>query len=214
MAKRNVKTGSYSIVDKKLRRRAGRPRSFDRESALDHAVEMFWADGYEGVDVERIARAVGVTKPSLYRAFGDKAALFLRALQRYSRTQAAGALAAFEAEPDITRAVAAFCKVAITTITSDGRAGCLLACTAATSKGSAADVRDLLVKRQATVVNRMTNRFEHEMAAGRLSPSVPARTRAQFLIDLMQGMALRASTGAAGRELRADAWRYMPLLLK
>ena len=95
-----------------------------------------------------------------------------------------------------------------------GRAGCLLACTAATSKGSAADVRDLLVKRQATVVNRMTNRFEHEMAAGRLSPSVPARTRAQFLIDLMQGMALRASTGAAGRELRADARSYLPLLLK
>ena len=60
------------------KRPRGRPKGFIPDEALDRAVEMFWEHGYEGVDVDRIARAVNVTKPALYRAFGDKSTLLLK----------------------------------------------------------------------------------------------------------------------------------------
>src|ERR1022692_2930864 len=63
---------SYAMVTNLSKRPRGRPKGFIPDEALDRAVEMFWEHGYEGVDVERIARAVNVTKPALYRAFGDK----------------------------------------------------------------------------------------------------------------------------------------------
>ena len=90
------------------KRPPGRPKGFIPEEALDRAVEMFWEHGYEGVDVDRIARAVNVTKPALYRAFGDKSTLLLRAVERYALTYGAPKMAAFQAEPDIHKAVGAF----------------------------------------------------------------------------------------------------------
>ena len=72
------------MVTNIAKRPPGRPKGFIPDEALDRAVEMFWEHGYEGVDVDRIARAVNVTKPALYRAFGDKSTLLLRAVERYA----------------------------------------------------------------------------------------------------------------------------------
>ena len=74
------------MVTNSAKRAPGRPKAFLPEDALDRAVEMFWEHGYEGVDVERIARAVHVTKPALYRAFGDKPTLLLKAVERCAMT--------------------------------------------------------------------------------------------------------------------------------
>src|SRR6478752_93569 len=101
---------SYSMVTNSSKRARGRPKGFLHDEALDRAVEMFWEHGYEGVDVERIARAVNVTKPALYRAFRDKPTLLLRAVERYAMTYIAPIMAAFQAEPDIHKAVTAFCE--------------------------------------------------------------------------------------------------------
>ncbi|WP_280299880.1 TetR/AcrR family transcriptional regulator [Nocardia abscessus] len=61
----------------------GRPRSFDIDSALDRALEVFWRYGYEGAALSDLTAAMGVNRPSLYAAFGSKAELFDRALERY-----------------------------------------------------------------------------------------------------------------------------------
>ena len=66
------------------KRSPGRPQAFNPEEALDRAIEMFWAHGYEGVDVTGL-RERNVTKPALYRAFGDKPTLLLKAVERYAR---------------------------------------------------------------------------------------------------------------------------------
>ncbi len=62
---------------------AGRPRSFDRDSALAVALEQFWRGGYEGTSVSTLTSAMGVTPPSLYAAFGDKRQLFEEASALY-----------------------------------------------------------------------------------------------------------------------------------
>ena len=63
--------------------RMGRPRSFDIDRALDRALQVFWRKGYEGTSLSDLTKAVGVNRPSLYAAFGDKKALFRKALDRY-----------------------------------------------------------------------------------------------------------------------------------
>src|SRR4030081_1680148 len=63
---------------------AGRPRSFDTEKALDRALQVFWRKGYEGTSLPDLTEAMGINRPSLYAAFGNKEGLFRKALDRYA----------------------------------------------------------------------------------------------------------------------------------
>jgi AcrR family transcriptional regulator len=67
----------------------GRPRRFDIDAALNRAVEVFWRKGYEGASVSDLTEAMGINPPSLYAAFGNKEALFRKALDRYQASHAA-----------------------------------------------------------------------------------------------------------------------------
>src|ERR1700722_4580391 len=62
----------------------GRPRAFNLERALESALQVFWRRGYEGASLSDLTRAMRINRPSLYAAFGNKKALFLKALDRYA----------------------------------------------------------------------------------------------------------------------------------
>ena len=62
----------------------GRPREFDTDAALEKAMRLFWAKSYEGTSVADLTKALGINRPSLYAAFGDKQSLFRAALERYA----------------------------------------------------------------------------------------------------------------------------------
>src|SRR5579862_6084941 len=78
--------------------RMGRPRSFDADEALDRALAVFWQRGYEGASLSELTQAMGITRPSLYAAYGNKEELFRKALDRYEE-RAAGVYAALESRP-------------------------------------------------------------------------------------------------------------------
>src|SRR5258705_11644334 len=59
---------------------SGRTRQFDVDQGLDRAMEVFWARGYEGATLPELTRAMGINRPSLYSAFGNKEQLFRKAL--------------------------------------------------------------------------------------------------------------------------------------
>ena len=202
------------VANVKPKRGPGRPREFDPDDALDRAVELFWADGFDGVDVERIADAAGVTKPSLYRLFGDKSSIFLHALRRYGETIGSAPLAAFESQSNITDAVGALLEQTVKAATTDGRAsGCLMASVATAQAGRSEEIRSAVAHGLATLTEMLANRFGQEMAAGRLSPSMSAETRSRLLVDLMQGLMLRARAGASRAQLSRDAQSYVPVII-
>ncbi len=210
----DVKVTYSMVANTGPKRSPGRPREFDPDAALDRAVELFWADGFEGVDVARIARAAGVTKPSLYRLFGDKSALFLQALQRYGQTIGAAPLAAFDAQPEIGDAVSTLLEASVRAATTEGRPrGCLMACVAAAQAEGSEDIRAEIARGLGVLADVLERRFEEEMTNGRLSTTTSARARSRLIVDMMQGLSLRARAGALRDDLLGDARSYVTLVL-
>src|SRR5450755_342863 len=74
----------YHVVRKEGPVTTGRPREFDIEEALDRALRVFWRKGYEGASLPDLTAAMGINRPSLYAAFGNKEELFRKALDRYT----------------------------------------------------------------------------------------------------------------------------------
>lgn len=201
------------MVKNSAKRAPGRPKGFDPEEALDRAVEMFWEHGYEGVDVERIAKAVNVTKPAIYRAFGDKSTLLLKAVERYATRYLAPIMSAFEAEPDIDKAVTAFCEAIVENATGDVRGGCMMAAAALGQSERVTEIRSYVATGLTATADLFAKRFEMEIKAGRLNRTPSAEVRGRALVDLMQGLQLRAKAGIAREQLLQDARSYVPLLL-
>src|SRR5262245_28181759 len=75
----------------------GRPRSFDRDAALKKAMELFWAQGYDGTSLSDLTKTLAINAPSLYAAFGSKEALFREATQLYVDTVGGVTVRALEA---------------------------------------------------------------------------------------------------------------------
>jgi AcrR family transcriptional regulator len=201
------------MVTNTEKRPRGRPRGFIHDEALDRAVEMFWEHGYEGVDVDRIARAVSVTKPALYRAFGDKPTLLLKAVERYAMTYVAPRMAAFQAEPDIHKAVTAFCEATVNTATGDARGGCMMAAAALGESQRVTEIRSCTAKGLTASADIFAKRFEQEIKAGRLTRTPSAKVRGRAIVDLLQGLQFRAKVGIAREQLLQDARSYVPLIL-
>jgi AcrR family transcriptional regulator len=204
---------SYQSVTNNPKRPRGRPKGFIHDEALDRAVEMFWEHGYEGVDVDRIARAVNVTKPALYRAFGDKATLLLKAVERYTMTYGAPKMAAFQAEPDIHKALTGLFEATINTATGDARGGCMMAAAALGQSERVAEIRSCAAKAFTSSADIFAKRFEQEIKAGNLPRTPSARVRGRALVDLLQGLQVRAKAGIAREQLLQEARSYVTLIL-
>src|SRR5437667_8257693 len=128
----------------------GRPRAFDVDEALDQALKVFWRKGYEGTSLSDLTRAMGINRPSLYGAFGNKENLFRKALDRYVGGPAAYVREALK-EPT-ARAVVERLLSEAASLLSDRRhpPGCLIV-QAALSCGEEADSvrRELAASRSA-----------------------------------------------------------------
>src|SRR2546421_127594 len=103
----------------------GRPREFDVDEALAAALRVFWTKGYEGASLTDLTEAMGITKPSLYAAFGNKESLFRKALDLYEREKLAYVAEALNA-PTSREVAARLLRGALEMQTSEGEPkGCM-----------------------------------------------------------------------------------------
>ena len=104
----------------------GRPREFDTDGALDRALEVFWRKGYEGASLSDLTDAMGINRPSLYAAFGNKEELFRKVLARYVEGPAACVSKSLE-EPTVRGVVEKLLSSAVDVVTDPKNPkGCLL----------------------------------------------------------------------------------------
>lgn len=113
----------------------GRPRAFCEEAVLDTAVRLFLRDGYHGVGIAEICREAGVSPQSLYNAFGDKAALYQRAMDRYGRLANDRMIEALDQTQDAEQALRGFVRLWRRHIAAGDDGGCLFAQALVSARG-------------------------------------------------------------------------------
>jgi AcrR family transcriptional regulator len=180
----------------------GRPRAFDLDAALDRALQVFWRKGYEGTSLSDLTTAMGINRPSLYAAFGNKANLFRKALDRYAEGPAAYTYKALD-EPT-ARAVVERLLCGVVDLLADPCTpqGCL-AVQGALACGDAADaIRRELIARRAAGEEALRQRLERATSDGDLPADADAADLARYITTVSQGMAVQAAGGASREELR------------
>jgi AcrR family transcriptional regulator len=180
----------------------GRPRAFDKDQALDKALHVFWAKGYEGTSVADLTEAMGINPPSLYAAFGNKEALFRLALQRYEATRDAFFAEAFAAPTAREAMERLLFGIAEALSDRSKPQGCLMV-QAALSGGEACEAvkKDLACRRNAGEV-MIRERLKQARKEGDLPTDADPVALASFIATVTQGMAVQAASGAGRKQLR------------
>jgi len=168
-----------------------RPREFDVDSALESAMQTFWAKGYEATSVDDLCESTGLGRSSLYAAFGDKRALYLRALDRYEEDAATRVATALAGPLPIHKSIAAFLGRIIDDIVSGpGRRGCFIGnCAAEIPRGNRSAVNQ--VRRSLARVEKV---FCDALAAardrGEIARTSDVTALARFFTSGIQGLRL------------------------
>ena len=179
----------------------GRPREFDVDAALASALRVFWLRGYEGASLTELTEAMGVTRPSLYACFGNKEALFRKALDLYEREKLAYIETALEA--DTVRGVAErLLRGALKQQSSScDPKGCLGVTSSLACGPEAESIKAEVIARRAPAHAALIARFERGKAEGDLPATIEPHALASYLYAIMQGLSVQASTGASCAEL-------------
>jgi AcrR family transcriptional regulator len=183
----------------------GRPREFDTETALELATSLFWRKGYEGTSLSDLTEALGITRPSLYAAFGNKEALFRLVLERYEakagayRTRALQAPTAFEVARQLLEGAAELHG------DSGNPVGCLGVHGALACSDEAEMIRRELSSHRIAGEAAIRRRLKQAKAEGDLPPDASPSDLARYLSVVLYGMAVQSVGGASRAELRRAA---------
>ncbi|MFC4949723.1 TetR/AcrR family transcriptional regulator [Pseudonocardia sp. GCM10023141] len=182
--------------------RTGRPRAFDTDAALDAALLTFWRYGYEGTSLTALTEAMGINRPALYLAFGDKKGLFLRALDRYAAVYGAFTVAALD-EPTACAVTAEYLRRWVLQLTNpEHPAGCFTVQTGLTCSAENHEIRDELARRRGLGEIALHERYERAGAEDDPLPAgQPPAALARFVSTVGMGLAVQAAGGAGRAEL-------------
>jgi AcrR family transcriptional regulator len=184
---------------------SGRLRQFDADVALDRALEVFWARGYEGATLPELTKAMGINRPSLYAAFGNKEQLFRKALDRY-QTGPMSFLTEALGEPTARSATEAIFSGFIDLQRNREKArGCLIVSGALASGEAAETVRQELARLRQSIVAVFRKRFESAVENGDLPKGTDCATLGRYVATVLGGLAVQAASGTSEKELRLVA---------
>lgn len=182
------------------KRERGRPRGFDIDQALDQAVQVFWKHGYQDASLQDLTDAMGLSKPSLYAAFGDKEALYLKTLERYVTLLVERHAVKLNEEPDGRAAVESF-LLSLAGMLADPSmpGGCFIINGTADCGGSTIPASVEMALRGALQgsENLVLQRLQRAQADGQLPPGMTPDSMATLFVSLIAGLAVLAKSGAS-----------------
>lgn len=181
----------------------GRHREFDVDKALDAALRVFWHKGYEGASYADLTEATGVERPALYSAFGNKEALFRRALERYYDRYLDYIPAALALPTAREVAAHILYNAADLNTRYPDHTGCLGISGVLAGSDEAEPVRQALIEARAAGEALLRQRFERAKAEGDLAPTAKPAALAAFVMAVLHGMAVQAKAGFSRETLEA-----------
>lgn len=188
---------------------AGRPRQFDIDAAIDAVLPLFTERGYEGASFGDLTKAIGISPPSFYAAFGSKEGLFRQVLERYV-SGARIAIREAMAEPTARDAVRHLLFGFVEAVTAHETArGCLLVQGALATTTGSAHLRDYLRQQRESTTTAIALRFQQ--AAQSNDTTLPGQPQAMARLTSMiiTGIATQAASGVTKPELIAAVESYV-----
>jgi len=189
--------------DEAVKKCRGRPKTFDRDAALDKALTLFWTHGYEGTSLADLVAATGAKAPTLYAEFENKEGLFRAAMERYIERFSAERNAALQDESkSVAEAIEDWFRATAACFTNcDTPAGCFFICTSTALSSSSSEIAHMLRQQhdaqQQTLLDFLTARQQR----GDIPAQVDILSLARYLACMLQGMSVRAREGAPKADL-------------
>jgi AcrR family transcriptional regulator len=189
----------------------GRPREFDPDQALAAALRVFWQNGYEGASMAELTEAMGITKPSLYACFGNKEALFRKALDLYEREKLAYIEEALD-EPSARNVAERLLRGALAThCGGNDPQGCLGVIATVVGCAEAESIREHVCARRASSEAALVKRFERAKAEADLPESIEPKALASCLTTVLQGLSVKSQGGATRADLEAAVDAFLAM---
>jgi AcrR family transcriptional regulator len=181
--------------------RIGRPRGYDPDTALSAALGVFWDKGFQGTSLDDLTAATAMNRPSLYAAFGDKRAIYAKALAAYKARSRASLTAAMGPEYSLREAIGNVYRIALDSYVPRGRAGrgCFMIGSALTEAVTDPVIRKDVSDGLREIEKRFAGRFR--AARGELGGDPVAL--AKIASAALYSMAIQARAGEPRKDLEA-----------
>jgi len=192
------------------KRQPGRPRTFDRDKALQIALRLFWQRGYEGTSILDLTRAMGITAPSLYAAFGSKERLYMESAGLYLSTQGHFMVRALEDEPTARKSIARMLLDAAKSYTRpDLPRGCLISNGVIQCAEENVEVAQQFTAFRKAARDAIKARLDRGVKEGDLPRKTDTGSLSTFYAAVIQGMSTQARDGASKQALERIATMAM-----
>lgn len=187
-------------------KRKGRPRNYDSTSAINNITELFWKKGYTSTSMDDLVNSTQMNKPSLYAAFGNKFAMYEKAIEHFNgiagkRYQ--DALTYQGGGDTIKQCLQRYYAVGIDMyLGADGHIGCMVLSTAA-AEVDIPEIQHHLMSVINAQTEQVTEALEQAVNRGELMSQVNTHITAQLLTAILHSISLRARAGESREELTA-----------
>jgi len=176
----------------------GRPREFDRDTALLAAMRTFWTQGYEGTSIQDLVAAMGVNKPSLYSTFGCKEEIFREAVELYDRLEGRATSQSLAKAGTAREAVETMLRAnARAYVVEEGPRGCMIVLSSLLGAPENESVRAFLAENRLNGETMLRDRLAQGIAAGDLDSSTDVGQLAAFYTTVLEGLSIQARDGAS-----------------
>lgn len=200
-------------VSPDISRSKGRPRCFDRDKALSKALNVFWRRGYEPASIVELCEAMEIKPPSLYAAFGNKAKLFLEAVNFYEKTYWEAPSKKCMSDPDVYRGLEVFFREAAHILLSpDSPCGCMVVLATINVCEDAEEIVSAIRELRMGTKNMFAQIIQRGIDAGQIAADTDVVALAGALNTLLEGLSIQARDGLSPAELERISAHAVKLL--